>query len=85
MYIDDNDVEVSPLGSFLVIVFMIFPVSVIIRAEYLSIKYEKKQNMYSAMVDHHCWLELWGILSHTQYTLFSITFNRFYLASNSIF
>ena len=85
MYIDDNDVEVSPLGSFLVIVFMIFPVSVIIRAEYLSIKYEKKKNMYSAMVDHHCWLELWGILSHKQYTLFSITFNRFYLASNSIF
>ena len=42
MYIDDNDVEVSPLGSFLVIVFMIFSVSVIIRAEYLSIKYEKK-------------------------------------------
>ena len=58
MYIDDNDVVVSSLGSFLVIVFMIFPVSVIIRAEYLSIKYEKKQNMYSAMMDHHCWLEL---------------------------
>jgi hypothetical protein len=42
MYIDDNDVEVSPLGSFLVIVFMIFSVSVIIRAEYSSIKYEQK-------------------------------------------
>ena len=50
---------------------MIFSVSVIIRAEYLSIKYEKKQNMYSVMVDYHCWLELWGILSHTQYTLFN--------------
>ena len=46
MYIDDNDVEVCPLGSFLVIVFMIFSVSVIIRAEYLSIKYEKKKEKH---------------------------------------
>ena len=54
MYIDDNDVEVSPLGSFLVIVFMIFPVSVIIRAEYLSIKYEKSKT---------CTMQWWTIIA----------------------
>ena len=54
MYIDDNDVVVSSLGSFLVIVFMIFPVSVIIRAEYLSIKYEKGKT---------CIMQWWTIIA----------------------